>query len=304
MEEGTACIRAAYARWGRETTVAQMRADWDALFGATVDAACTPAVVGGVACEWIAAPGARAEGAIVYLHGGGFQIGSIASHRELMARLSAAAGLRVLGVDFRLAPEHRHPAQLDDAVAVVRGLREQGFTPQQMALAGDSAGGGLALSVLLALQAQGEALPAAVATFSAWTDMAGTGASYADATVADPLYQPATLQAMARARLGKGGDPDDALASPARASDAQLAAWPPVLLQVGQHEIIRSDSEDLARRLRLAGVDAELEVEPGGFHVFQQFPQLPQAQAAVRRAGHFLAARVGSTADTSTRTST
>lgn len=291
--EAIACIRAVYARWTRDTSLAQMRADWDALFEGPVTAHRQPVDADGIPAEWITAPGARSDGAILYLHGGGFQIGSIASHRELMARLSAAAGVRVLGIDYRLAPEHRHPAQVEDACRALRWLLAQGLAPGRIALAGDSAGGGLALSALLAMQGEPVRGWAGAVLFSPWADMALTGASHVDGAVDDPLNARPMLQAMARARLGREVDPLDPLASPVHASLAALTLLPPLLVQVGEREIVRSDAADLVSRVQAAGGTAQLQVAPGLFHVYQQFPGLPAAQAAVAAAGRFLAERLG-----------
>lgn len=287
-------VRSVYGRWRRDTPVAQMRADWDALFSARGDAAFEPVQAGGVPAAWVTAPGARTDRAIVYFHGGGFQVGSLQSHRELMARLSAAAGVRVLGVDYRLAPEHRHPAPLQDALAVLQWLRGQGLAPHQLALAGDSAGGGLALSTLLALHDRGDALPAAAFVMSAWTDLAATGESYETRAAADPIHQRPMIQAMARNYLGSGVDPRDPLASPLYASDAALAALPPLLMQVGDRETVLSDSEAFARRVNAVGGQARCQAWPGMIHVFQQFPgDLPEARDALDQGGRFLAARLG-----------
>ncbi|HSX94692.1 MAG TPA: alpha/beta hydrolase [Hydrogenophaga sp.] len=286
-------VKSVYGRWRRDTPVAQMRADWDALFNATGDASFEPVTAGGVPCAWVTAPGARSDRVIVYFHGGGFQVGSLASHRELMSRLSAEAGVRVLGVDYRLAPEHRHPAPLQDALAVLEWLRRQGYAAQHTALAGDSAGGGLALSALLALQGE-DATPAAAFLMSAWTDLAATGESYETRAASDPIHQRPMIQAMARNHLGKEGDPRDPLASPLYASDEQLAHLPPLLLQVGDHETVLSDSVAFAARVNAAGGQAECQAWPGMVHVFQQFPdELPQARDALRQGGHFLAAKLG-----------
>lgn len=291
--DAIACIRAVYARWTRETTPAQMRADWDALFDLPVTAHQAAVDADGIPAEWIGAPDARADAAILYLHGGGFQIGSVASHRELMARLSAAAGVRVLGIDYRLAPEHRHPAQVEDACRALRWLLAQGLTPDRIALAGDSAGGGLALSALLAMQAEGLANWAAATLFSPWTDMALTGITYGDGAVDDPLNARPMLQAMARARLGREADPLHPLASPVHASMTALGCLPPLLVQVGEREIVRSDAADLVARVQAAGGRAQLHVAPGLFHVYQQFPGLPAARDAVEAAGRFLAGHLG-----------
>jgi acetyl esterase/lipase len=297
MEAVIVRVKDTYGRWRRDTPVVQMRADWDALFSAPGDAVVEAVQANGVPCLWIAAPGARADQAIVYFHGGGFQVGSVASHRELMARLSGAAGVRVLGVDYRLAPEHRYPAQLEDAQAVLAWLRAQGFAAGDVALAGDSAGAGLALSALLAEHALGHELPCAAFLMSAWTDLTAAGASYETRSAADPIHQRPMIQAMARNYLGKTGDASDPLVSPLKAGVAQLAALPPLLLQVGDRETVLSDSEDFAARARAAGVTVELQVYPRMIHVFQQFPaELPEARSAIAAAGAFLAARLGAAA--------
>ena len=277
-------LQATTSRWGRGTPLAQMRQDWDDLFPAQVDASVTPALVGGVPGTWVAAPGAS-NSVLLFLHGGGFQVGSSRSHRELMAALSAEAGCRVLGLDYRLAPEHRWPAARDDARAAWDGLIAQGLSPRQIAVVGDSAGGGLALQLLLALRDAGRALPAAAVTLSAWTDLSASGDSHRTLADADPLNQRATLLAMARAALGKDADPRDPSAS---ALFAELHGLPPLLMQVGEREIVRSDSSDFADRARAAGVDVTLQVWPGMVHVFQQFPELDAAREARRDIGRFL----------------
>jgi monoterpene epsilon-lactone hydrolase len=277
-------LQATTSRWGRGTPLAQMRQDWDDLFPAQVDASVTPALVGGVPGTWVAAPGAS-NSALLFLHGGGFQVGSSRSHRELMAALSAEAGCRVLGLDYRLAPEHRWPAAHDDARAAWDGLIAQGLSPRQIAVVGDSAGGGLALQLLLALRDAGRALPAAAVTLSAWTDLSASGDSHRTQADADPLNQRATLLAMARTALGKDADPRDPSAS---ALFADLHGLPPLLMQVGEREIVRSDSSDFADRARAAGVDVTLQVWPGMVHVFQQFPELAAAREARRDVGRFL----------------
>jgi acetyl esterase/lipase len=303
VEAVIARIKSVYGRWRRDTPVAQMRADWDALFPSPGDASFEPVQAGDVPCAWIAAPGVRADRAIVYFHGGGFRIGSLQSHRELMAWLSAAAGVRVLGVDYRLAPEHLHPAPLEDALAVLQWLSAQGFAAGDLALAGDSAGGGLALSALLALQACGAGLPAAAFLMSAWTDLAATGASYETRAAADPIHQRAMILATARNYLGPQGDARDPLASPLYAQPAQLAALPPLLLQVGDRETVLDDSREFARKVRAAGGSAECQAWDGMIHVFQQFPgELAAAREALAAGGRFLASHLGR--DPSGRSST
>lgn len=296
-------VRQTYGRWRRDTPVAQMRADWDALFSARGDARVDSVDAGGVPCQWVAATGAREDRVIVYFHGGGFQVGSLASHRELMACISAAAGARVLGVGYRLAPEHRYPAALDDAVASWQWLQTHAVQASQVALAGDSAGGGLALSLLLLLQARGEPLPAAFWGLSAWTDLSASGTSYQTRAALDPIHQQPMIVAMARNYLGRDADAKDPKVSPMFATPAQLGALPPMLLQVGERETVVSDSEDFVSNARAAGAQAQLQVWPGMIHVFQQFPaELPEARNALAAGGQFIAAQLdaASTRKTST----
>jgi monoterpene epsilon-lactone hydrolase len=281
-----------YGRWRRDTPVAQMRADWDALFSARADALVDAVDANGVPCQWICAPGARENRVVVYFHGGGFQVGSLASHAELMACISSAAQARVLGVNYRLAPEHRYPAALDDALNVWRWLLGQGLLPSQLAVAGDSAGGGLALSLMLALQARGETMPASCWGMSAWTDLTASGSSYETRAALDPIHQRPMILAMARNYLGTEGNAKDPLVSPLMATPAQLGALPPMLLQVGERETVVSDSEDFVQKAHLAGAQAELQIWPEMIHVFQQFPaELPEALQAIEAGGQFIAAQ-------------
>ena len=280
-------VRKVYGSWKRDTPVAQMRRDWDELFGgAQVNARVEDVDAGGVMAQWVGAPGVDTRRAILYFHGGGFQVGSLVSHRELMSGLSAAAQCRVLGVDYRLAPEHRYPAALDDASAAYRWLTDQGFPPDHIALAGDSAGGGLALSLLLRLRDAGQALPAAAVLMSAWTDLTASGASYGTRADTDPIHQRPMIVAMARNYLGKEGNPADPLVSPLF---AELEGLPPLLAQVGDRETVLDDSRDFVARAKEAGVDATLQVWDHMIHVFQQFPaQLPEARAAIDDMGRFV----------------
>lgn len=280
-------VRGVYSRWTRDTSVAQMRADWDALFWSDALPARGEAVsAGGVPAQWLLADGADPSRVLVYFHGGGFQVGSLRSHCDLMARLSAAADCRVLGVDYRLAPEHRFPAPLHDALAAYRWLLGQGVAAANIALAGDSAGGGLALSSLLALRDDGTALPAAAVTLSAWTDLAANGASYRTRADRDPIHQRRMILAMARGYLGESGDAADPRASPLH---GELHGLPPLLLQVGDRETVLDDSRDFAAKAIASGVEAELDVADGMIHVFQQFAdELPQARDAIAAIGRFL----------------
>ncbi len=289
-------ITAVYRGWSRNTPAAQMRLDWDALFGRELPAEFAgtrfeTASARSVPVQWITAPNACADRVVVYFHGGGFRVGSLLSHRELMVRLSAASACRVLGVDYRLAPEHCFPAPLQDALTVHAWLAAQGFGGANVALAGDSAGGGLALSLLLALRDAGQALPAAAVLMSPWTDLSASGESYTTRSSVDPIHQRPMILAMAGSYLGKDGqgedrDPCDPLASPLFAN---VQGLPPLLIQVGDCETVLSDSTAFAGRAKTAGVDVSLEVWDDMIHVFQQFPiELPQAAAAIASQGLFL----------------
>lgn len=220
-------------------------------------------------------------------------MGSLDSHRELMACLSATSGASVLGVGYRLAPEHPHPAAQADALAAFGWLRGQGFQPEHIALAGDSAGANLALCTMLALHDRRKPQPAAGFLMSAWTDLTASGASYETRAAADPMHQRPMILAIARGYLG-GADAADPRVSPLMADASVLAALPPMLLQVGDRETVLSDSEQFVQKALTAGGRAELQVWPGMIHVFQQFPaELPEAREAIDAAGRFLAAHLG-----------
>ena len=234
--------------------------------------------------EWTVAGGARADVAIVYLHGGGYVMGSLDTHRGHCARISQATRARVLNVDYRLGPEHPHPAAVEDAVAAVRFARASGVAPERTAIAGDSAGGGLTLATLVALRDAGDPLPAAGLCISPWTDLALSGDTIATKAADDPMVRAADLARMADAYLA-GRDPKTPLASPLY---ADLAGLPPLLLQVGSAEILLDDAVRVAARARAAGVDAELRVWPDMIHVWHAFAQiLPEGQQAVEEMAAF-----------------
>ncbi|MGY3529227.1 alpha/beta hydrolase [Bradyrhizobium sp. USDA 4452] len=286
VERAIERLRAIYRSWTRDTTVAQMRSDWDAAFdGCSVPVMCQPVSAGGVDGEWLVPSGAPHDKAILYFHGGGFRIGSVASHRDLAARIADASGCRVLSINYRLAPEHRFPAALDDVLAAYHYLRRQGLRPADIVFAGDSAGGNLVLATMLAARDRRLPLPAAGALMSPWTDLTASGASYESRAEADPIHQRAMILALARNYLGKDGDPRNPLASPLY---ADLTRLPPLLVQVGDRETVRDDSVDLAARARAAGCEVELQVWDGMIHVFQMFPEIPHAREAIASLAAFL----------------
>jgi acetyl esterase/lipase len=287
VEVAIARVQDVYGRWRRDTPVSQMRADWDRLFpspGRGVELRAETAA--GVEVLWVVPPESVRERVLLYFHGGGYKLGSVTSHRDLMARIGAAAGCRVLGVNYRLAPEARFPAPVDDAAAVYDWLIARDVQPSQVAVGGDSAGGGLAAALLLSLRDRGAALPVAAVLLSAWTDLTAQGESYVTRARADPIHQRAMILATARQYLGPEGDASNPLASPLFGC---LAGFPPVLLQVGDRETVLDDSTRFAARARAAGVRADLEVYPNMIHVFQQFAdEIPEARQAIASIGRFL----------------
>lgn len=279
-------IRAIYGKWGRTTPPDVMRRDWDDLFRSR--AAPVPlhrVEADGVAGEWISVHAQAPSRAILYLHGGGFRLGSVESHRDLLQRLSRAADARVLAIDYRLCPEHHFPAPLEDALAAYRWMLEQGISPARIAFAGDSAGAGLAVATMLAAKAQGLALPGAALLMSAWTDMEATGRSYETLAAQDPIHQRPMILALARGYLGTH-DPRDPLASPMH---GDLRGLPPMLLQCGGRETLVDDTVGFAEKARAAGVHVETQIFNGMIHVFQMFAaELPEAARAIATAGDFL----------------
>lgn len=246
--------------------------------------------VGGVPGEWVTTPGVATDRALLYLHGGSYTAGSPRTHRALVARLARTSGARGLTLDYRLAPEHRFPAAVEDATAAYRWLLASGIRPEHVVVAGDSAGGGLALALALALREAGDPLPAGVACISPWTDLAGTGESVVTRAKVDPMLSPAEMGPGARRYLGDV-DPRTPLASPLY---ADLRGLPPLLVQVGDAEILLDDSTRLAERARAAGVEARLRVWPGMWHVWHAFaPFVPEASRAIDELGAFARERMG-----------
>ena len=250
----------------------------------------TPVDAGGVPSEWVEVPGGSAVPTILYLHGGGYTVGSVRTHRALVARLAAATGGRGLTVDYRLGPEHPFPAAVDDAAAAYRWLVRSGVDPRRIVVAGDSAGGGLTVALLVALRDAGDPRPAAGVCISPWTDLACTGESMTTRAAADPMVQRDGLLPMAAAYLA-GHDPRTPLASPLY---ADLRDLPPLLVHVGTAETLLDDATRLAARARAAGVLVDLEAWDDMIHVWHAFsPLLPEADAAVARVGAWVRGRLG-----------
>jgi len=229
----------------------------------------------GIPCEWLRNPGHSEEHVLLALHGGGFVMGSCASHRALVSHLALACGIQAVVPEYRLAPEHPFPAGLDDAVAVYHALLATGLDPGRIVLAGDSAGGGLVLSTLLTLRDAGAPLPAAVALLSPFTDLTCSGETLTTRAAIEPWLDPSLLEPLARLYAG----PHDRAEPRISPLFGDLRGLPPLIIHVGDQEILLADSQRLAERARAAGVSVELEVWPEVWHVFQFFaPTLPDAQ--------------------------
>jgi acetyl esterase/lipase len=249
-----------------------------------------PLRIGDLAAEWIHGAGAGDDATLLYLHGGGYALGSILSHRNLVARVSEAMGMRALLVEYRLAPEHPFPAGLDDACDVYRWLLRSGVPANRIVVAGDSAGGGLTMALLVALRDAGESMPAAAVVLSPWTDLEVSGETVELNAARDPMIHRGGALALAAAYLS-GGDARHPLCSPIH---ADLRGLPPLLVHVGGSEVLLDDSRRIARRARDAGVDVSLEEWDDMIHVWHAFaPILPEATAAIEKIGAFARARVG-----------
>ena len=271
-------------------TVQETRANFEqmaGLFPVAADVKCEPVNAGGVKSEWVTAPGTDAGRAVLYLHGGGYVIGSLNTHRDLAARISRAAKARVLLIDYRLAPEHPFPAAVEDSVAAYRWMLAQGLNASRIAVAGDSAGGGLTVATLVAIRDAKLATPAAGVCLSPWIDLEGIGDSMKTKASVDPMVQKEGLIEMATHYL-HGQNPRSPLAAPLY---ADLAGLPPLLIQVGTAETLLDDSTRLAERARKAGVTVTLEPWENMIHVFQAFaPMLDEGQQAIEKIGEFVRA--------------
>ena len=288
LDRAIALFRAGKAETQAFTTVDEFRVWYEQFTGQfelPEDAVFEQVGAGGVAAEWISTPGVAQDRVVMYLHGGGYVIGSMRTHRSPLSYLSRVSDARVLGLNYRLAPEHPFPAAVEDSVAAYRWLLADGVSPQRIVIGGDSCGGGLTIATLVALNYLGDPLPAAGISHSGWTDLAHTGDSFTTKSEVDPLIDREMLEGMAAAYLGDRSRTTP-LASPYY---ADLRGLPPLLLQVGTAEVLLDDSRRLADRAKEAGVDVTLELWDDMPHVWQAFVSfLPEAREALEHCGQFV----------------
>jgi len=236
--------------------------------------------------EWILPPGGpTSERVVYYLHGGGYISGSAKSCRPITATLARFAGARVFGLDYRLAPEHRFPAGIDDALAGYRWLLSQGIDPESIAIVGDSAGGGMTLALALRLRDAGEPLPACLVCLSPWTDMTSESESLTANSERDSMFVAEDIERYAGAYLGDHSRRDP-LASPLFAN---LGGLPPLLIQVGREEVLLDDARNLHAKVQAAGGSSELHIYedvPHGWHYGAPF--LPETKQALREVAEFI----------------
>lgn len=241
--------------------------------------------VDGIPAEWLRSPDADSERVLLYLHSGGYVQGSLKSHRDLVARLAAAAGVRALQIDYRLAPEHVFPAAIDDALTAYRWLLARGTKPAYIVIAGDSAGGGLTLALLQKVRDQSLPMPAGAALLSPWTDLAGTVESRKTREAADPLFTGERINSLAKFYI----DTEDARNPLISPINADLSGFPPLLIEVGHDEVLLDDSLLVAEHARAAGVPVELIVWEDMWHVFQNYAAvLPEGQQSLENIGKFI----------------
>ncbi len=241
--------------------------------------------VDGIPAEWICPPDADAERVMLYLHGGGYILGSLKSHRDLVARLATASGIRSLLFEYRLAPEHVFPAAFDDALTAYRWLLTNGTKPEHIVLAGDSAGGGLILALLQTLRDRNRAMPTGAVLLSPWTDLVGTVESRTTCEAVDPIFSAQTMNFLASLYSGTE-DKHNPLISPIY---ADLHGFPPLRIDVGRDEVLLDDFLQVAEHARAAHVPVELVVWDDMWHVFQQYASvLPEGQQSLEQIGRFI----------------
>ncbi len=292
-EHEISALRALLTSRPRPSSVAERRERLDALghaYPTAEDVRLEPSSAGGVPAEWSITPGADASRVLLYLHGGGFSVGSIVSHRAMVTETGRAARARTLAIDYRRTPEHPFPAALDDALAAYRWLLEQNVPPGRIAIGGDSAGGGLTLALMVSLRERGLPLPACGWSISPWVDMEARGETFATKAAIDPMISREYILELAGWYLGETA-PRTPLAAPVH---ADLRGLPPLLIQVGSAETLLDDSIMIAARAAVADVRVTLEVWPHMIHAWPLFhQQLTDGRRAIAAAGTFIRTATG-----------
>lgn len=261
-----------------------------AVWPVAEDVSLTAVDIDGLAAEWSETLGADPDSALLYFHGGGYCSGSIISHRRLVTEAGRAAGVRTLALGFRLAPEHPFPAAFDDALKAWRYLQSQGLEAARIAVAGDSAGGGLTIALINRLREAGEALPGCSWLISPWADLTLSGETLATKDAVDPLIHKPYLAELTAAYLSGGISAEDPRVSPLF---SKLAGFPPTLIQVGSDETLLSDSTRLAARLGEADVRITLEIWPHMIHAWPLWnARLEDGRRALASAGAFMRSRL------------
>ncbi|MCP1535735.1 alpha/beta hydrolase [Methylorubrum extorquens] len=285
-------IRVRLAAHPRPADLAERRARVDALaadYALPPDVRVEPIDAHGVPAEWTSTPTADGERVILFLHGGGYVSGSLKSHRHMVAQAGREALARTLALSYRLAPEHPFPAALDDALTGYRFLLASGIAPARIALAGESAGGGLALATALSLREAGLPLPGCLWLSSPWVDLALTGASMESKAAVDPLLSRTYLSELASLYLN-GADALGPLVSPI---NADLAGLPPMLIQVGSAETLLDDSVRLTAVAGATDIAVHLEVWPHMIHAWHLFYQdVADGRRSLASAGSFIESRL------------
>lgn len=244
-----------------------------------------------IPCEWVQMEEESAKPVLLYLHGGGYVFGGLDSHRDIAWRLAEAGDVRVLVVDYRLAPEHPFPAALEDSIECYRWLLNQGITPEQIAIGGDSAGGGLSVATLVNIKNLGLPMPNCSILMSPWTDLSASGDSVQANANSDVMLTPGALVTMSDHYLGER-DHTAPLASPLF---ADLSGLPATFVQASESEILLSDAQRLVTKIVAAGGEAKLETWPKMPHVWQVLAsRIPEGKAAIVKLGEFLKVRLHS----------
>jgi monoterpene epsilon-lactone hydrolase len=285
-------LRAKLASRPRSDDYRQRRKDIDArglAYGLAADVGVEPLTANGVKAEWTATPKDARDAALLYLHGGGYVIGSLDSHRHLAAEAGRAAGIAALALDYRLAPEHPFPAAVDDALAGYRFLLGRGIRPGRIAIAGDSAGGGLVVAAMLAIRDAGLPQPGCGWCISPWVDMEAIGDTMSSKAATDPMVQRAGILDMAKMYLN-GVDPRSPPAAPIYGNLSGLA---PLMIQVGACETLLDDALRLAKIGGAADVRVDLQIWPEMVHVWHLFhPELKAGKQAIEAGGAYVRAMI------------